>query len=203
MPFVYNPFTNNLDNTGSGGGGGGGVQTINGISPDGAGEFTIESTDGSVGIAPTANGVDLSVLGTTMLSVTMMNPQSIASGALVDIIYDTVLSDTASAYAAGLYTVPTTGVWLLEYNAVFNATGGFINGDAFITVAPVNFLTHTSSTATVTTPDFTIVSGGILSPLNAGDIVSVKVLATTVGGGSFNVEGYANGFYNNFRMILQ
>jgi hypothetical protein len=45
----------------AGGGGGGGVQTINGISPDGGGEFGIASADGSVTVTGGTNAIDLSV----------------------------------------------------------------------------------------------------------------------------------------------
>ena len=47
----------------TGSGGGGGVQTINTISPDGSGDFSITSADTSVTITPIANGIDLSVSG--------------------------------------------------------------------------------------------------------------------------------------------
>lgn len=47
----------------TGSGGGGGVQTINTISPDGSGDFSITSADASVTITPIANGIDLSVSG--------------------------------------------------------------------------------------------------------------------------------------------
>lgn len=43
----------------SGGGGGGGIQTINGISPDGLGEFGIASADGSIDVTAGVNGIDL------------------------------------------------------------------------------------------------------------------------------------------------
>lgn len=50
-------------NSSSGGGGGSGIETINTIGPDGGGNFTFESTDGSVTFTPIANGLNLSVPG--------------------------------------------------------------------------------------------------------------------------------------------
>jgi hypothetical protein len=41
------------------GGGGGGIQTVNGISPDGLGEFGIASADGSITVTAGTNAIDL------------------------------------------------------------------------------------------------------------------------------------------------
>ena len=69
--FKFNPFTHKLDLVGTGGSGGGGIMTINTISPDGGGNFTIESTGGSISLTPVANGIDLAVVGGSSLVSTL------------------------------------------------------------------------------------------------------------------------------------
>lgn len=61
MKLVWNPFTTNLDYTGTGGGGGG-ISTINNISPTGGGNFTITAGTG-VTITPGTNAITLSING--------------------------------------------------------------------------------------------------------------------------------------------
>lgn len=158
------------------------------------------SADNSVSI--TYNSPNISLQSSpTMLSVAMTTGTLMTQNALVDMIYDTVLSDTASGYAAGFYTVPEDGLWLVEFEGTLLSTAGFMTGDAFITVNPLNYRTHTNGTATVSDVNTIVFSSGILVPLNQGDVLSVKFFAQTNGSTDYTAIGYNNGYYNNFRAI--
>jgi hypothetical protein len=158
------------------------------------------SDDNSVSITYDSPNISLQA-SPTMLSVVMMTDTTMTQGTLSDMIYDTVLSDTASGYSAGFYTVPETGIWLLSCEADLVSTAGFVNGAGFITVNPANYKTHTNGTATVSDPNTIVISSSILVPLNQGDVLSVKFFAETIGATDYTAVGYSNGYYNNFTAI--
>jgi hypothetical protein len=185
---------------GGGGSGGGGIETINSVGPDGGGNFTITSSDGSVVITPTANGTDLSVPDAAtpvILSVGMTTPTSLSQNALSPIIYDTIITDTASGYnvTTGTYTFPISGSYLIAFATNFTSTAGFTTCDVFF-MDGGNFTFHGESTATVSDPTVVIMCASFISNFNSGDVVGMDVFAQTTGATSFIANGFANGFSN-------
>ncbi len=72
------------------------ISTINNIGPNGSGNFTVESTDGSVTITPIANGVNLSVAAVTYYSLTPF-----IVGSDIHSQYSTIGAAITAAVAAG------------------------------------------------------------------------------------------------------
>lgn len=98
----------------NGTGGGGGVQTINTIAPDGGGNFSFTSSDGSVTFTPIANGLDVTTgqsLSTIILSYSPVSYYKCdeASGNVIDYGSGGVnlTPGTHWAYRAGVI-VPTS-----------------------------------------------------------------------------------------------
>lgn len=139
---------------------------------------------------------------TTVLSVGMTTSQSVTQNALVDIIYDTVIADTSSGYSAGVYTIPTTGLYQCLFTSNWMSTAGFTNCDVFLNKNSGTFLYHGSSTATVSDPNTTIMNSGTVFPFVAGDTVKISVFAQTVGAANFLCSGFGNGFQNTFSLVL-
>ena len=140
---------------------------------------------------------------TTLLSVGMTTPLSVAQNAVVNIVYDTVIADTASGYNAGtgVYTIPTTGNYRLSVASNWVSTAGFIDCDVFFKDVAA-FVFHGTSTATVTDPARTVMNASIVLPFNAGDTVNVAVFAQTKGATAFTCDGFNNGYLNNFSVEL-
>lgn len=202
--WAYNPLTGNLDRVGDGSAPPGGVVlTINDLPPNGDGDFTIESGDGTVEVTDLPNGIDLSIPQKPMLSVRLRNSINVPQNTINNIMYDEVEIDTAGAWTAPFYVVPKTGAWWLSIQSTFDSPSGFTNCDAFITVDPVNFLTHGTTTATVSDPNRTLWNGGILVNLNQGDLLKVAMFSQTPGGNDITLPGWGNGFYNTFTAICQ
>lgn len=136
------------------------------------------------------------------LSVGMRNAMSVPQNTLTDIIYDEIISDTASGYniTTGIYTIPETGLYQINVNSTWVSTAGFINCDVFI-VDTAQFILHGNSTATVSDPNRAILNGGIIFPFNAGDTCKIQVFSQTVGGTNLSCDGFGNGFYNTFNIV--
>jgi hypothetical protein len=162
-----------------------------------AGNLT--SLDSSVTITAGAGTIDLSASGgasAPTLSVSMTTGQSMTQNALVDIVYDTVMVDTASGYSAGVYTIPSTGNWFVSVVSLFQSTVTFINCDIFLNKNNGTFIYHGQPCMSVSDPSVVTVNGGSIFPLVAGDTLKVSVFAQTTGSTNYTVSGVANGFYN-------
>lgn len=61
MAYRFNPFTNNLDDVGDGSPSAGDITTINNVGPDGAGNFSITSSSGTITITNIPNGQNIEV----------------------------------------------------------------------------------------------------------------------------------------------
>lgn len=170
----------------TGGSGGSGIQTINTIGPAVGGDFTIESTDGSVIITPETNGIDLSVTGafepvafSAYLTTTISG--ATGDGTQVTPAYDGVLSNVGSAYnpATGVFTAPATGVYLFTYISCYNnasAATAFIN--AFASGSPENFnFRADQATAANVTSGSMIQNGSIIVPLTSGTTMQMLLAA--------------------------
>lgn len=180
-------------------GGGAGAQNrcfvagINGNTVSNPALVTINTSTGQLGTTPIA---------TTLFSVVMNTSQSLAQNALDNIVYDTVLVDTASAYSGGTYTIPTTGNWEFNIAAVFKSTVSFINCDIFLVKNGATFLLHGQPCVSVSDPSAVTVNTGGIFPLTSGDTIKMSVFAQTTGGTNYDVSGFANGYYNTFIGIL-
>lgn len=139
----------------------------------------------------------------TILSVGMRNSQSIAQNVVADIIYDEIISDTASGYniATGVYTIPNTGVYQVLVASNMLSTAGFMNCDVFVKDA-ANFIYHGVSTATVSDPNQTVMNSHIVYPFNAGDTIQIQSFAQTNGGTNYSALGFNNGFWNTMSIVL-
>jgi len=118
----FNPFTKKLDYVGSGGGPGSGILTINTIGPDGGGDFTLESLDGSITFAPVANGLNLSATatGTTSYVLDAGGPVSPVAGVLT---LNGIGGNTTGTTGAGEVYVNNLR-WLTSFVVDANATPG-------------------------------------------------------------------------------
>ena len=166
---------------------------------------TLTSLDSSITITPGAGTIDLSASGgggsLTTLGVSMNVSQSIAQNALVDVVYDTVLVDTATGYSGGVYTIPTTGNYQAIVSAVFQSTISFINCDIFINKNSGTLLVHGQPCVSVSDPTVVTVNSGGIFPFTAGDTVKLSVFAQTTGATNYNCLGQANGYYNTFSLV--
>jgi len=138
----------------------------------------------------------------TIMSVGMRLAQSLAQNAVVDVIYDEIIADTASGYdvLTGKYTIPSTGVYQMLVASNMVSTAGFINCDVFIKDT-AQFIYHGTSTAIVSDPNRTVMNSHIVWPFNAGDTVQIQAFAQTVGGTAFTADAFGNGFYNTFSVL--
>lgn len=166
---------------------------------------TLTSNDLSVTITPGAGTIDLSASGggasLTTLGVGMNVSQSIAQNALADVVYDTVLVDTASGFSAGVYTIPSNGNYQASVSAVFKATVSFINCDIFLNKNSGTFLIHGQPCVSVSDSTAVTVNAGGIFPFVTGDTVKISVFAQTTGGTNYDCLGQGNGYYNTFSLV--
>lgn len=188
--IVYNPFTDNLDYRGASGGGGGGISTINSVGPDGGGDYTLTSGDGSVTFTPTANGQDLSATGAftnEYFSVYLGSPTVFVTGdgtLYGPILFDGVVLNSSSSYntATGIYTAPSSGVYVFNHTICFS--GGGATTDNYLTFFRGNTWDYRAfqlSPIAQVGGNTEIFSSTFMVSLAAGDTMSVWVLAS--GGG--------------------
>lgn len=87
---------------------------------------TIDSMTGQLGVSSGGGSA-------TVLSVGLNSSQSIPQNSLQNIVYDTVLVDTASGYnvGTGTYTVPSTNNYEITVTTNLLSTAGFMNADIF------------------------------------------------------------------------
>lgn len=167
----------------------------------GFGTATQVLTSNGAGVSPTwqaASGGSSSIL-----SVGMNVTQTLTQNALVDIIYDTSIIDTASGYnsGTGVYTVPATGNYEITVTGNLDSTAGFMNGDIFINKNSGTFLFHGSSTATVSDPTVTVMNASIVVPLVLGDTIKISVFSQTTGATNYVASGFGNGYYNTMSVV--
>ncbi len=179
--------------TGSGGGGSG-IQTINTIGPDGAGEFTLSSGDGSVTFTPTANGLDLSVPAAGAFQgfqayILNTTPDNLTgSGSYVKVPYDSLFFDTTGGFNMGTsqFTVTETGYWNYNISVYPYRLGGtntyclisiVLNGSTTYRIYEVDF-------ENVQTIGELMLNGSFLLDNTIGDVIEVQC---AVGGASLNV----------------
>jgi hypothetical protein len=173
------------------------VDTNGQLSSLGFGTATQVFTSNGPGVSPTwqaAGGGGSS----TSFSVAMTTPQTLAQNALVKVTYDTALIDTASGYSSGVYTVPTTGNWMLSVVGNFSTAVSFIDCDVFINKNSGTYLLHLQPS----TPSDGITtnngSGSGVFPLVAGDTIQISVFAQTTGAVNLTANGVSNGYFNIF-----
>lgn len=187
------------------------VAGIQGVTTAQPGVVTINTTTGQLAnVAAGTSGNVLTSNGTNWtsapaaggspptLSVAMNTDQALTQNALVDVVYDTVMVDTAGGYAAGVYTVPTTGNWFVSIVSVFKSTVTFINCDIFLNKNSGTFIYHGQPCMSVSDPSVVTVNGGSIFPLVAGDTLKLSVFAQTTGATNYVASGMANGYYNIF-----
>lgn len=179
---------------GDGGSGGSGILTINTIGPDGGGDFTLESGDGSVVFTPIANGLDLSVpsapvfkgfqayiLNTTADNLT-------GTGSYVKVPYDSLFFDTTSGFNTGTaqFVVSETGVWdfnIAVYPYRLAGTNTYciaalvIDGTTFYRMFEVDY-ENTQVLGEL------MLNASLLLNCNAGQTVEIQC---AVGGGALNI----------------
>lgn len=140
---------------------------------------------------------------TTMFSVLMTSNQNVPPGSFQNIIYDTTLIDTASAWAAPFYVVPETGNWLVNVNCTLNSTAGFTALGAYSGLDPTNFKWIGSANTTLGSATGATTNGSFLVPLTIGDLLKVAVYGATVGSTNFDILGLQGGVpANTFSGIL-
>jgi hypothetical protein len=139
----------------------------------------------------------------TMFSLAMTTDQTVPEGSFQNISYDTVLIDTASAWGAPFYVVPTTGNWLLNVNCTAISTAGFTALGVYMGLDPTNFKWIGSANPTVGSPLSATANGSILVPLTQGDLLKVAVFGTTSGSTDITIAGLqASTPANTFSGIL-
>jgi hypothetical protein len=136
---------------------------------------------------------------TTSFSVALNSATSaLPNNALSQIVYDTVLIDTASAYSAGVYTIPSTGNWVFNLVANCSTAVSFTACDFFINKNSGTYLLHlqpSTPTDGITTNNG---SGSGIFALSAGDTIEIDVFATTTGANTYVGAGASNGYFNIF-----
>lgn len=139
----------------------------------------------------------------TVLSVALTSSTAnLTSGVLSTVVYDTVLIDTASGYSAGLYTVPTTGNWLITTTGLFLTSVSFTGCDTFINKNSGTFLLHMVGLNNLDGVTVSTNNGSAIFPLTGGDTINISVFGITAGGGTYTGFAAGNGFYNTFTMTL-
>ncbi len=181
----------------SSGGGSGTFITINEIGPDGSGNFTLESTDGSVTFTPIANGLNLSASGGGGSGITTVGDVTSGSVAFNGTIGTTLTSTTAGfnilVTAQGSGNDNPGGAVAITGGDGGSATTGAAGGDVTITGGTGNG-TDPNSGGNVNliggTPSDTGYGGNInITAPNGG--------ATSGGGGEVVItSGYALGTGN-------
>ncbi len=123
MPFIYNPITNQLDITSSTGPGSGAIFTINNISPDSLGNFTL-SAGANISLTPGVNGLTIASTGggggvtsitgtanqiivspTTGNAIASLAPSPIVSGTYTSTAGNLALPATNSSLTQGVIVI--------------------------------------------------------------------------------------------------
>lgn len=165
---------------------------------------------GSDGKVFTANsgapeGVDWETPGSggaaTVVSVAMAADTSMTQNTLSDVIYDTVLIDTASGFAAGVYTCPNTGNLQINVASQFVSTAGFVNCDLFVNKNSGTYQFHGVSFVTIDDPLRVSLCASIIIPVTAGDTLKISIFSQTSGATNYTAVGISNGYYNTFSAV--
>lgn len=177
----------------SGGGGGSGILTINTIGPDGVGDFTLSSPDGSINISESGNGLELSAAPVQeFFSAYLSAPTGNVTGdgtLYGPIVFDGVIVNSSSSYnpATGIYTVPVSGVYLFSSTVCFN--GGSAATNQYLTLFQGSAYNYRSFqlTPVSASSNTEIFSATFMATMSAGDTIYVSALA---GGGGLDVLLY-------------
>ena len=199
--FKFNPFTHKLDLVGTGGGGGGGILTINSIGPDGGGNFTLESTDGSITFADVANGLDLSAVGNDLyLTKYVVDATGNAP-------YTTIQSAIVAANAAGggqvvvrggtftedLTFLPNVNLQGMNTDGLLAVNGGYgvivignhgvndTTGDVIFTVSNIGFQTSAGITFNLASTAHAILSEFLFCNIQNSDAAGVCFALSSAG----------------------
>jgi hypothetical protein len=177
------------------------------VANGGTGDTTLTANNLLVGagtspvtfIAPGTNGQVLTSNGTVWSAQTLgtnsvatatveLNSTITSLAANSTIVYDTVITDTNSAYSAGTYTIPFTGNWLVAVDSDVSAGGGTIyvakNGTNIGYLYAMPAINTTSS-------------GSAIFPFTAGDAVTIRCDTTDT------FVGVASPRLNRFSISLQ
>ena len=99
------------------------IGSINSVLPDGTGNFTISSSDGSITVSPVANGLNLQASGSNQdrFYCSLLNDLTnvTGDGTLYTIIYNQPLLNPSNVYntTTGVFTAPVTGLY--AFNVCF------------------------------------------------------------------------------------
>ncbi len=172
------------------------VDTNGQLSSLGFGSSTQVLTSNGAGVSPTWQAA--SGGSSTSFSVAMNSAQTITQGALVKVIYDTVLIDTASGYSGGTYTIPTTGNWFISVVGNFSTSVSFIACDIFINKNVGTYLLHLQPSTPSDGVTINNGSGSGVFAFTAGDTVEIDVFGITTGSVNLAAQAFSNGYFNVF-----
>jgi len=196
-------------NSSSGGGGGSGILTINSITPTGGGNFTLESTDGSITFTDITNGLNLSATGgdlyitpyivdnvlpapyTTIQSA--INAAAAAGGGTVAIRYGTYVENPIMA--AGVNLVGFSGLNINPNTIINGNVTASYTGAA--TITNISILENVGSPliTTGTNSTFLFLNNVAITSTNSQCVASSNANSVIVSESSLFIQNGANPYF--------